>query len=113
MSARLHSRVPRTPSTKAAYRAVGAAGAVALAIALLAGSWPALAALVHVGAARLAVAAAELRADLSRAERDVVWLLALGVPVLGVLLGWLVPRPRGMGPVADAHEAFEAARRGR
>lgn len=117
MSATAHAMPRRTTCRQWTERGLahylGAVCAEGLAVALLGlGSWPlaSLAALVHLIAARLAVEVAGRRADLSRAERDLVWLLALGVPVLGVLLGWLVPRPRGVAAEADAHEAFEAAR---
>lgn len=92
-----------------------AAAAEGVALALGVGGGPAACVLglgLHGWAASWALRAAELRAPLSRAERDLVLVLALGLPVLGVLAGWIVPRPLGARVDADAHEAFEDARAG-
>ncbi len=72
--------------------------------------WSILGLALHICAASFTRRAAALRAPLSRAELDLVTLLALGLPLVGPLTAWCVPRTAENGQTGDAHEAFEAER---
>jgi len=85
--------------------------AAACAVAVAAGpAGLALGAALHLAATHLTRRAAALRAPLSRAELDLVTVLACGLPLLGPLTAWCVPRRAEDRCGGDAHEAFEAER---
>ncbi len=59
---------------------------------------------LHVFAA---LACAWVHGQRSRAERDLVFLMALGLPGLGPLCAWALPGPLRTEEPQDAHAAFE------
>ncbi|MCP5020809.1 MAG: hypothetical protein GY930_03440 [bacterium] len=61
---------------------------------------------LHVFAA---LACAQVHNQRSRSERDLVFLMALGLPGLGPLCAWALPGPLRTEEPQDAHAAFEEA----
>ncbi|MEZ6017348.1 MAG: hypothetical protein R3F49_19700 [Planctomycetota bacterium] len=101
------------PSRYVALATVCELGALALLLAAPA-AWLAwalpLSLLAHGAAALAAARAARRRAPTTRAEQDLVLVVAFGLPVIGPLFAWLVPRPAHTESLPDAHEVFEATR---